>query len=412
MNDQGKSVHISEGVRLYKQQKSPFWWLSASGKRRSTEVRIDAEPDGGGKARDKAIEMAALIKFEITHGIESDKSPTFIAVADQTVEHLESLTPQKQVYDGYISIIERYLKPYFKRKSIVRVDRHELFKFFEWRKRQTKGEISLTQKRMTNKAIWHIFNLACNYGYVAQHLIPELPRVEAKVVKQRDFFTENELTQVLDRFPDFIASAGNYKTREIRQLLEYYVSFLLGTGARPGEEAVTLTFGHISWQNRNRKPVWTARITKGKNSKRKGERGIVLGDRAVEALERVIALHDKYSGLTLTKVIAKYSNDLIFAAQYRGSAPEYGRAFAQYIGYLDMDNRDHTLYSLRHTYITQRLLSDDLPRRAIAKQCGTSEEMIDKFYDHVISLDYADELRRPDKHRSLGVSRLDALFVD
>ncbi len=59
------------------------------------------------------------------------------------------------------------------------------------------------------------------------------------------------------------------------------------------------------------------------------------------------------------------------------------------------------LYSICHTYIAHALLLDKVPRRAIAKQCGTSEDMIDQYYDHVMASDYADELRQADNMPSL-----------
>ncbi len=44
-----------------------------------------------------------------------------------------------------------------------------------------------------------------------------------------------------------------------------------------------------------------------------------------------------------------------------------------------------TLYSLRHTYISLRLLEGVSPA-IIAKQCGTSPEMIQRHYDHLTTL--------------------------
>lgn len=40
-----------------------------------------------------------------------------------------------------------------------------------------------------------------------------------------------------------------------------------------------------------------------------------------------------------------------------------------------------TLYSFRHTYIS-RLIEKGVPVKNIASQCGTSIEMIEKFYDN------------------------------
>ena len=50
-----------------------------------------------------------------------------------------------------------------------------------------------------------------------------------------------------------------------------------------------------------------------------------------------------------------------------------------------------TLYSLRHTYISLRLLEGVSPA-VIAKQCGTSTEMIQRHYDHLTTLMHVKEL--------------------
>jgi len=44
----------------------------------------------------------------------------------------------------------------------------------------------------------------------------------------------------------------------------------------------------------------------------------------------------------------------------------------QYMGYLGMGTKNHTLYSFRDSYIIYKLLVD-VSAYDIAKQCGTSE---------------------------------------
>ena len=55
----------------------------------------------------------------------------------------------------------------------------------------------------------------------------------------------------------------------------------------------------------------------------------------------------------------------------------------------------HALTSLRHTYATFRLTTRSGNRasvRALAKQMGTSEKMIERHYGHDVVEDYRDEL--------------------
>ena len=53
---------------------------------------------------------------------------------------------------------------------------------------------------------------------------------------------------------------------------------------------------------------------------------------------------------------------------------------------LEKDGLNRTIYSLRHFYGTQRLKGNISPY-ILAKQMGTSVEMIEKHYSHVLTKD-------------------------
>jgi integrase len=407
VNNQGKSVQILDNVRLYKQTKSPYWWVSVSlnnkQHRFSTKVKLVDDVAGGAAARNKAVEIATELKFKIEHGIDVSGKPSFSALCDDVVRGLDARPTQKGIYSDYKSVISNYLKPFFKRTVITDVGRPEIYKFYQEREKNTGTQISLTQKRVTNKAFSMVFDLACDLGHIKQSDIPQLPTVSSKPTRSKDYFTNDELSMVLGGFTPFIESSRNRKTREIRALLKYYTHFLAGTGARPGEEVVNLKFSNIKHEQLKGAFTWTAFIDKGKVSGRTGGRKIILASRAIDALEHVISLNDTFAGMTLRQVVDKFPHKLIFEASYRASVPEFAKPFDQYMKYLAIKDKKHTLYSFRHTYITHALLREDgMPKRAIAKQCGTSEEMIEQYYDHVITTDYAAELKKSDGLPSLS----------
>ena len=416
MNFKGKSVDVSENVRLYKQVRSPYWWVNVrvegQQKRQSTKIRIEDDTAGTKSARDAAIQIATECKIKVEHGIEIVNKPTFTQVADSVIGELNRKLVVKDKHKSFISVINNYLKPYFKRISIDRVDRHQIYKFYRWREEKLKAEISLTQKRVTNQALMMIFDHACDFGYMKQYDIPKLPKIKIKPSVSKNSFTVDELTRIQGEFDGFIKSARNKKSFEVRQLLECYVHFLSGTGARPGKEVCSVTYGDIGYERIKNKHSWVAVIKKGKVSGRKGSRKIILSNRAVDALNRIIEIRPYFEGKTLRNVTDSYKSKIIFIADYRKSSPDFVKPFQQYLKYLGMDDKNHTLYSLRHTYITNNLLTGNMPRRAIAKQCGTSEDMIERYYDHVQTLDYAEELKHSDNLPSLGAANLLELFTD
>jgi integrase len=59
----------------------------------------------------------------------------------------------------------------------------------------------------------------------------------------------------------------------------------------------------------------------------------------------------------------------------------------------DREGNKRTIYSLRHTYTTFRLY-EGVDHYALAKNMGTSVEMIEKFYGHTSNLRQVGELTK------------------
>ena len=87
-------------------------------------------------------------------------------------------------------------------------------------------------------------------------------------------------------------------------------------------------------------------------------------------------------------------NPLVFRLPNGGTTDQLGRNFTALLKHLKLENGPggkRTLYSLRHTYITLKLL-EGVPAAVIAKQCGTSAPMIELHYSHITPLMYTKEL--------------------
>ena len=59
----------------------------------------------------------------------------------------------------------------------------------------------------------------------------------------------------------------------------------------------------------------------------------------------------------------------------------------------DSKGNKRTLYSLRHFYATQRL-SEEVSPFLLARQMGTSVEMLERFYGHVVTSLVAKEVTK------------------
>src|SRR5262249_25566849 len=65
------------------------------------------------------------------------------------------------------------------------------------------------------------------------------------------------------------------------------------------------------------------------------------------------------------------------------------------------DGMARTIYSLRHFYATQRLSADTSPF-LLAKQMGTSVEMLKKFYGQTVTAELADQITKGQQRQHLS----------
>jgi integrase len=91
-------------------------------------------------------------------------------------------------------------------------------------------------------------------------------------------------------------------------------------------------------------------------------------------------------------------NEPVFLSKKTGqSYTSFKRSFASMLNYCEIpaetDKGSRTIYSLRHFYATMRLIEGVSPF-LLSKQMGTSVEMLEKFYGHVITSEVADRISK------------------
>lgn len=238
-----------------------------------------------------------------------------------------------------------------------------------------------------------------NFSYLIPNKIKSFDELTGNPISEDDLRTFNKL------FPLFIASARKDDSTHIRILLQQYIIFLEETGARPGEECLHMKFKDIYTQNRANKKTkskieannkfWTIRIQKGKIHSRKASsyRDVPLSKKALQAIRVISAkIHnvDQHIFLAQELLADKYIFRLPTKTE---KASQLAANFIMFCKYCDIDakEKNYMLYSFRHTYITKKM-SEGVDIALIAKQCGTSITVIEKYYDKSTSVMRADEL--------------------
>jgi len=341
----------------------------------------------------------------------------FKDVAKNAVLRMSKELDQKQgkvIYKDYISIIHKYLIPFFGKYKIDSIDFKLLEQFGDWRtKRMLKAPKHSTLMNH-NAALNRVFDEAMIRGYIVESNRPKL-MTKGKKSERRVEFSVQEAKALKSNFDAWIAM-GRADSQGIRALLRDYTSVLLDTGMRPGIETLELKWSQIEIKlyplvtptkevDEEGDPVdhidtrITAiiKIIKSKT----GPRNAIGRAPTVHALDEIAR---RNYGLLLRSVIKEHPTDYIFRfREYLNDEelaldphrkPEllkptsFSKLFDSYLVEHDLlidpiTRKNRVLYSLRHTYATLALTHDNVSIHTLAKQMGTSVGMIERHYSHL-----------------------------
>jgi integrase len=209
--------------------------------------------------------------------------------------------------------------------------------------------------------------------------------------KETDIVTPEEWDTIFEHGKKWKSDTKKIKVYEIRHKLFVLIQFLLFTGIRPGNESEELQYKDIEFFKYKDKIVGFVDIKKGKMKDIKPRRIPINEDTAMllylelhfqcfEDLPKVSEIENDID--RMNKLLKLNPERKIF---YTGEKrPEYARNFSRLINFLRDEgkiskDKNFILYSFRHTYITNELYKkNDIYE--IAKHCGTSVAMIEKFY--------------------------------
>ncbi|NQZ07026.1 MAG: site-specific integrase [Algicola sp.] len=273
--------------------------------------------------------------------------------------------------------------PYFDRTYITSIDQDKILAFKGWRI-ETAGRVPAKSTILThNTALQMVFKEAIDKKWMLPVQVPILSN-KGVAGQRRAAFSKEEYERVYDAIIRLEQNSRKEKTRQIRELLLSYIEFAIHTGIRPDTEMEGITWGDIHMHRDGHNVVFFVTITKGKTTKYTGPREIVCRDKIFGCIDE---LRERFPD--------RKPSDLLFRLADGSTTKELGKAFDKAVGDVGLKNSAHgvrTLYSLRHSYITWQLKSGEVSMEILAKQCGTSVQMIEQHYSHVIPSMFAKEL--------------------
>jgi len=380
---------IADDIYIYKVANSSRW--SARFKIGTQWVAKSTKVKDIQQATVKAIELRAENQTKADNNLPiftgtKSKANTFTTIANKAIERMEVEIAKgsgKLVFNDYILVLKKYHIPYFDNKNIKDIDENALLDFDIWRTEQLKRVPAKSTINTHNSAFQRVFDEAVIGKNITASEVPALKN-EGQGGKRRAAFTGSEYLTLLKAAEHWIAAGKQKIIKDTRTLLYYYIQFAVLTGMRPGKEIEHLTWGDVHERtNENGIQYTMITVRKGKTTMYTGTREIVCKD-GIKAV-----LNDMKATLERSD-----KDDLIFTLPDGKSSAQLGRNFGKLLDKLGLKYSaygDRTLYSLRHSYITWKL-QQKVNISVIAAQCGTSVEMIERHYSHLVPSMFAEQL--------------------
>lgn len=379
MAKQTARYDIQDGLYIYQQDNSANWyarfvidgtWYS---KRTKTTDKSEASK--------RASELLAEYRLKLEHDIpikrsKRARSSRFSQVADLAIERMTmalTVGNGKVIFKDYIQALNKYHKEFFNDTSVVDIDQRLLADFDVWRIQKLGRPPTKSTVLNHNAAMNRVFDEAVILGYMVPTQIPSLEN-NGVAGERRASFSEKEFKHLEEKAYEFVKKGRTSKSRMIRELVRDYMVVAAYTGIRPGTEMENVTWGDISVRRNQEVMVFDITIRKGKTTSYTGSRKVVCFD---EVLPAFMNLQDIFPDRKPT--------DKVFRLGDGSESTQIGKVFSQLLRYANLEQCSEgkrTLYSLRHSYITWGL-KRNVPAHVLAAQCGTSIQMLDRFYSHV-----------------------------
>lgn len=327
------------------------------------------------------------------------KPTTFVQIADDLVKDAEVRVKLGQnapsLIRDYKQRLGCYCRPFFEAQKVKDIDARRLREFRDW----------LAAKGLKNSTILPIMSfvrkalqMAHDDGLISQ--VPRMP-VQGQKPSPRPAFNREQYRYLLKTLKRIEAGKPvvEFKGTVVDWELRAMVTFMVNSFLRPGD-LFTLQNKHVTVvPESNEGPAY---LRLEPPASKGHDYPVIAMPVAADIYRRTVAAHSK-GGFGKP-------DDFVFmpSRQKRAYAHEivrrqFGLVLKEAGLATSAKGIPHTLYSLRHTAITFRLLNgDDIDLLTLARTCRTSVEMIDRFYASSLSAEMnRDKLfgfRRPTRY--------------
>jgi len=333
----------------------------------------------------KAVAYAKYddLRIHVRDGGSLDKSPPVHKLFERYKKHIDNKYPAKKARQ-YQGVLDRQFVFYFKQMPLDQITEHTLTDWYNNRQKiLTPKGTEPTSSTIHNELVTlkDFFMWCVDENIIRRKDIPDFPKI--KVTSQRRPALVNGADKkLLYEANRGIQVATHPTVRSKREDLYTYIVMMLATGTRSGELA-SIGAKHLEKvkvkQKGRSRDTYSIQIlfkTKTISGKKDHKRIAVVMPDATKVIDAHIKKYEKL-GIDISEKFwphhTSFENgfDNLLKRCNMKTDPITGQSFS--------------IYSLRHTYITHRLIAG-VTSDIIATQCGTSVDMIEKHYSNVVPM--------------------------
>ena len=307
------------------------------------------------------------------------RSKSYKAVAQEFLKDLERRA--NTTFETTQDRLAPYSMTYFAGTMIDEIGKLELAQYETWRLKNGRKKAPCDNTlRAERSAMMGVFKWANAKGYLNK--IPDISQPKAKDNRRPDF-TKSEIQFLFAAMEGYVNARPNSRIRRDRAMLCDYVRFMTFSGLRVGE-ARNLTWKDLQLRTMNGQQHLVLLVS-GKT----GSRETIPQPEAAAVLMDMKIRRTAENGGKLTP------DEPIFRNEAGKPVGSFKKGFQTLLEYAKLDevssNKRRVIYSLRHSYATQ-MMADSTNLFYLAKNMGTSVEMLERFYGHVAGEDMAKAL--------------------
>jgi len=349
-------------VTVYKRERSGVWQCSTylNGKNH----RVSTKEDGLSRAKEFAEDWYLELRGKKARG-ELITERTFAQAAEKFEREYVAMTEgeRNEVYvNGHKGRLRNHLIPYFGKMALSKITPGVVQEYRIFRK-EGEGDFKPPSKSTMHHEIVtlrQVLKLSIRYGWLGH--LPDLsdPYRGSSKVTHRAWFSPEEYKQLYTATRENMKKAAGSRHAASAEQLHDFILFMANTGLRP-DEANRLEFRdvEVAHDDDTRETILEIKV-RGKRGTGycKSMPGAVLPFERMKARKRPAP------------------EDLLFPSY---QVKQFNRILTETDLKYDREGNRRSLYSLRHSYISFRLL-EGADIYQIAKNCRTSVEMIEKHY--------------------------------